>query len=504
MKAKILYDRRFAVGTISGRMAGSFAEHLNRCVYGGLYEPDHPQADSNGFRSDVKRAVRDAGVQFMRYPGGNFVSAYHWKDGIGPRDKRPRRFETAWQTVETNEVGTDEFARYLRELDIELMMCVNMGTGTPEEAAELVEYCNLPGGTALSDLRRANGSESPYRVKLWCVGNEMDGPWQIGQLSAEDYAKKFVQAARMMRRVDPSIQLIAAGSCSNEPAHRSYGYWDRTLLEAAYEEMDYLSLHRYYGYDVEQKLLYPRVETFCDIAYMAVDLEEMIGAAEGAIRHVKGCLRSGHEVYLSLDELSILPHQTTLPGGEPADAYRQIDAVLYGGLLCTLLNHADRVKLNAQSLIVNENGLYTTIPMGGVIPQSILYPFRDIARYAHGMALRPACELPEVRTEHYGPRPCVQTACAYNAEHGELNVFIANCCVEKDVEVQLCLNGFASLRPLEHIELYSKSPLLANTIQNPNAVAPVVRMVPVPVAGEYPLTVQKHSWNVFRFAADIN
>ena len=494
MKAKIRYDRHFEIGRVDRRMAGSFVEHLNRCVYGGIYEPGHPTVDSAGFRGDVKKMIRDAGVSLLRYPGGNFVSSYDWKDGIGPVSERPVKYDLAWGCAETNQVGTDEFARYAGELGAELMMGVNMGTGTPKEAAELVEYCNVDRGTFYSDLRRQNGSEQPYRVRLWCIGNEMDGSWQMGQMNARDYAVKYREAAKMMRSVDPEITLIACGSCSNEPGHRSFGVWDRTVLEENYEWIDYLSLHRYYGYDVEQDLPYLHIETLRDGPWMAKDLEEMICTVSAAIDYVKGIHHSKHQVFIAFDELSILPHRVRHSSGIVCDRFSQYDAVLYGGLLCTLLNHADRVRINCQALLVNENGMILTFPMTGAIPQTILYPFRDIAGCTGGTVLVQSGKWPEIETEHFGSVPCAAASCVYQKETGELKVLVANQSLTEELELELSFGGFREVVPLEHVELYTDEP--HDRSFERTEVQPVVRMM----ESADSVTLRPHSWNVLRYA----
>lgn len=499
MKAKIKYNKSFVIGEADRRLAGSFAEHLNRCMYGGLYEPGHPTADEVGFRGDVKKLIRDFGISLLRYPGGNFVSAYNWKDGIGPRVGRPVMRDLAWGINETNEVGTDEFARYAKELGVELMMSVNMGTGTPKEAAELVEYCNGKDGTFYSDLRRANGSEEPYNIRLWCVGNEMDGPWQMGQMDAHDYGKKYRETAKMMRRADPDIELVACGSCSNESAHGSFGIWDRIVLEEAYEWIDYLSLHRYYGYDVVQNLLYPRIETIKDAPWMAGDLENMILTVAAAIDYVRGVRRSKHQVMISFDELSLLPHHAYHSSGVLYDVYSQYDAVLYGGLLCTLLNHADRVKINCQALVVNENGMFSVFPEGAPIVQTIAYPFRDVTACMGGMVLRQAGEWPEIGTEHYGEVPCGVAACVYREKNGELQVLIANNSLDQALEVEFEFCGFGEIRPMEHTELYTENPRECNDESNPLKVRPVKKAM----ESAKKVNLRPHSWNVLRFCESV-
>lgn len=498
MKAKMKYNKEFIIGEVDKKITGSFVEHLNRCVYNGIYEPSHPMADKIGFREDVKKLMKEFGISLLRYPGGNFVSSYDWKEGIGPRDKRPVKQDLAWGVMETNEVGTDEFIQYAKELGAEVMMSVNMGTGTPKEAAELVEYCNVDKGTFYSDLRRKNGHENPYNIRLWCVGNEMDGPWQMGQMEAKEYALKYRETAKMMKSVCPDISLVACGSCSNEPAHRSFGVWDRIVLEEAYEWIDYLSLHRYYGYDIEQNLFYPRVETIKDAPWMAKDLEEMIKTALAAADYVKGIKKSDHEVMISFDELSILPHYVRGLDGYQYDTYSQYDAVLYGGLLCTLLNHSDRIKINCQALVVNENGMFTTFIGGGTLIQPIAYPFRDISACVNGKVLKQSGVWPEIDTEHYGKVPCAVSACIYHEEREEVILLVANHSLDESVELELEITGFTKIVLKEITELYEENLYSRNDEENPRKVYPITRKLE---AAEK-IIIRPHSWNVLKFTVE--
>lgn len=503
-KASVLFHRKYIIGTADKRLAGSFVEHISNCVYGGIYNKSHPSADNNGFRSDLKDPIKSSGIKLIRYPGGNFVSGYNWKDGIGPRSLRPRRWNDAWGMEESNEVGTDEMARYLKELGIEMMMAVNMGTGTPREAAELVEYCNIQGGTSLSEMRCANGSPEPYGIKLWCVGNEMDGPWQIGRLSAEAYAEKYIDAACRMKNVDPSIELVACGSCSNEPAHGTFGEWDHTVLEAAYNLIDYISIHRYYGYDVEQNLYYSRLDTFDDIPAMPVDLDDMLSAIEGAIKLTKIRHHSRRRINISLDELSVLPHYRKAITGETVNAYREIDAVLYGALLCVLLQHADYVRINCQSLLVNENGMFTTLSDGRFFTQSIIYPFSDLAHYARGYSLKPALNFPETDTPHYGKNPYITTACTWDEEEQTGTVFIANLSANEKIELKIKLEGFPAYKTTEHWAISSDDPYAVNSEIDPLGVKPENCEMPVELQDGLCIILQPHSWHVLRFSARVN
>jgi alpha-N-arabinofuranosidase len=244
-KAKIILDKDFRIGEIDKRIYGSFIEHLGRAVYGGIYEPGHATADDKGFRQDVLDLVRELNVPIVRYPGGNFVSGYNWEDGVGPVEKRPKRLELAWRTVETNEVGTNEFADWCKKAGAEVMMAVNLGTRGPDEARNLVEYCNHPKGTYYSDLRASHGYKDPHNIKVWCLGNEMDGPWQMCSKTADEYGRIACETAKMMKWVDPSLELVACGSSGRGMS--TFAEWEATVLNHTYEYVDYVSLHTYVG-----------------------------------------------------------------------------------------------------------------------------------------------------------------------------------------------------------------------------------------------------------------
>ena len=243
--AKIIIDKDFPISRIDRRIYGSFIEHLGRAVYGGIYQPGSPLADEQGFRRDVLELIRELGVPVVRYPGGNFVSGYKWEDGVGPREERPKRIEPAWTVVENNEFGLNEFSDWAQKAGTEVMMAVNLGTRGPAEAMELLEYCNLDRGTALSELRHKHGYPKPHGIKLWCLGNEMDGPWQIGHKTAQEYGRIANETAKVMRDIDPDIELVACGSSA--PDMPTFGEWEATVLDNCYDNVDYISMHRYYG-----------------------------------------------------------------------------------------------------------------------------------------------------------------------------------------------------------------------------------------------------------------
>ncbi len=502
-KAKIRFDRDYTVGRIDPRIRGSFVEHLGRCLYNGVYEPLHPSADELGFRGDVKELIRELGVTAIRYPGGNFVSGYDWKDGIGPQEARPVRRELAWNVLETNQVGTDEFAAYCADLGVELIMAANLGTGTPHDAGELVDYCNTPGGTALSDLRIRNGAEKPHNIKLWCLGNEMDGAWQIGALDAQTYAAKAKEAAKIIKWMDPQVATIACGTCTNELGHHSFGDWDRIVLEHAYDEIDYLSLHRYFNYHPDKQLFYKMDDDITDIPYFFRDLHDFIHTVTSACDFVKGKLRKEKDIHISFDEWGVITQTAATPGGQEQNyhhaSFSQLDAVISGGILCTFINHADRVKIACQSLLVNEGGMISTCPGGKAIRQATFYPFRDVSRYAAGTALRGMTDMPVAKTNHHGTQETLVTCAAHDADSGVLCVMIANVDLENDCEVQLSLTGFGGLQPVSMTTLYTDDPNAVNTFSDEGRVRPRSVDLAAPRDGELTIRVKKHSWNTLVF-----
>jgi alpha-N-arabinofuranosidase len=287
-KADIYLDTNRQISPISPHVFGKSAEHMGRCIYEGIYDPLSPHADERGLRKDVMAALRELNFRSIRYPGGNFLSGYRWLDGVGPREQRPRRRVLAWQSIETNQFGTNEFIEVCKAINTEPMLGVNMGTGTIQDAANLVEYCNAPVGTQFSDLRASHGYQKPHHVKYWCLGNEMDGPWQTGHLDAGEYGKKAREAAKMMRGHDPSIQLILCGSSNS--AMPTYPEWDRVTLELCWEGIDYHSMHYYAGNEDDDTGSY---------LALSAELEAFVDTLTGVLRYVKAKNRSTHDVYLS-------------------------------------------------------------------------------------------------------------------------------------------------------------------------------------------------------------
>ena len=274
-QAKVNADLERVVAEVNPRLYGSFVEHLGRCVYTGIYEPEHPSAGPDGFRQDVLDLVRELGVTTVRYPGGNFVSGYRWEDGVGPKERRPARLDLAWHSTETNQFGLDEFMEWTESAGIEPMMAVNLGTRGLEEALDLLEYTNVPGGTAVADQRVANGRAEPYGVGMWCLGNEMDGPWQLGHRDAEAYGELAGRVGAGMLQIDPGLELVVCGSSNSSMP--TFGSWEKEVLRQTWDVISHISCHAYY----EEK----DGDTQSFLA-SAVDMDRFIGVVAGVIDEV--------------------------------------------------------------------------------------------------------------------------------------------------------------------------------------------------------------------------
>ena len=370
------------------RVLGSFLEHLGRAVYTGVYQPGSPLADANGFRTDVLREVKELGVPVVRYPGGNFVSGYNWLDGVGPKAQRPTVLDRAWNTLESNQFGTNEFIEWCRLVGTEPLLGMNFGTGSVEQALAYVEYCNHPRGTRWSDLRRSHGYEQPHGVQYWCLGNEMDGPWQIGQLQAREYGRKARDAAKQMRTIDPKVQLIACGSSGTFMP--TYLAWDREVLEECYDQVDGLSLHAYYGNT--QAWSGNRTERYLA---MNLDMDRHIHEVAAVCDYVQGLQRSSKRLWLSFDEWNVWyrARDGAATDGRGAAAPRLLeevynleDALLVGGFVNTLLRNSDRVRVACLAQLVNVIAPLVTSDQG-VLRQSTYYPYAWTLRYARGRLL---------------------------------------------------------------------------------------------------------------------
>ncbi len=451
-KAKIVVDRDFVVSALDRRVFGTFVEHMGRCVYGGIYEPSHPSADERGFRGDVLALTNELGPTIVRYPGGNFLSGYNWEDGVGPKDQRPTRLDLAWGSTETNQFGTNEFIDWCRVANLEPMFAVNMGTRGPDEARNFLEYCNHPGGTYYSDLRRAHGYEAPHDIKFWCIGNEMDGPWQICRKTATEYGRIAQETGKVMRWVDDSVQLAACGS--SQRAMPTYGAWEYDVLDHCFNEVDFISLHAYFRNDSN------------DIAQFFTvieDLDSFIKEVAAICDAVAAKRRSPKRIMLSLDEWNVwykahTPADLRKPGWPQApklieEIYNFEDALIVGGALITMINNADRVKAACLAQLVNVIGPIMTETGGAAWRQTIFHPFALASRHAHGNVLRTKIDTPTFATKSHGEAACVLASVIDDPQRGAATVLVLNRHASDEIELEVELRGLAQRRITTALEL---------------------------------------------------
>ncbi|MGN9842702.1 arabinosylfuranosidase ArfA [Nonomuraea sp. H19] len=471
-QAKLTIDPAFKVAPVQRRTFGTFVEHLGRCVYTGIYEPGHPSADEDGFRRDVLDLTRELGVSTVRYPGGNFVSGYRWEDGIGPKSERPRRLDLAWHSTETNEVGVDEFMRWCRKADVEPMMAINLGTRGIEAALDLLEYCNHPSGTTLSDLRVANGAKEPHGIKMWCLGNEMDGPWQTGHKTALEYGRLAAETARAMRMIDPKLELVACGSSGSGMS--TFGAWEATVLEETYDLVDYISCHAYY----EEK-----DGDLGSFLACSTNMEYFIRSVVATADHVGARLKSRKKIDISFDEWNIwylsrmqnAGPRTDWPVAPPLleDHYHLADAVAFGGLLITLLRNSDRVTSASLAQLVNVIAPIMTEPGGRAWKQTTFHPFAQASRLAAGDVLRIEPVSPSYETAEYGEVPLLH-AVATHSEEGT-TLFAVNRSTDRALSLEIdakALGGRTPVRILEATTMTDADVYARNTADDPDRIAP--------------------------------
>ena len=494
-KATIKVDKDYRIARIDDRIYGSFIEHLGRAVYGGIYEPTHPLADDQGFRKDVLDLTRELKVPIVRYPGGNFVSGYNWEDGIGPKDQRPRRAELAWSAIETNQVGVDEFAEWCRRAGTEPMMAVNLGTRGPDEARSLVEYANFKGGTYWSDRRIQNGWKDPHNIKVWCLGNEMDGDWQICHKTAQEYGRTAREAAKVMKWVDPSIELVACGSSNAQMA--TFGSWEATVLEHTYDLVDYISMHVYYG---------NRDGDTANFLARSMDMDHFIHSVAATCDYVKAKMQSKKDIYLSFDEWNVWYH--AIPENERAEKWREgpafnediynfEDALLVGSMLITLLRHSDRVKIACLAQLINTIAPIMTRNGGPAWKQTIYYPYLHASLYGRGTALNVLVDSPKYDSKDFSDVPVLDAIMVEN-EDGGLTLFAVNKDQEEEIAVECCLRDYPGWQVVEHLVMDCADRYAVNTEADPERVVPHA-------SSEHSLTddvltvkMPKLSWNVVR------
>jgi alpha-L-arabinofuranosidase len=495
-------DTRRTVSSLDRNLFGSFLEHLGRAIYEGVYEPNSKFADSNGYRKDVLEEVRKLNVPIIRYPGGNFVSGYHWLDGVGPKQDRPKVLEKAWNSIESNQFGINEFLGWCKLAATTPLLGLNLGTGTPESAAALVEYCNVDKGTKWSDLRRKHGVADPYQVKNWCLGNEMDGPWQIGHMTAAEYGEKAADAARQMRYVDPSLSLIACGSSSIFMP--TYLQWDHDVLTQCYEYVDAISLHRYYDNSSE---------TGGDSSkFLALNLsmDRQISEVAAVCDYVRGRVRSPKKLWLSFDEWNVWYRARTGPAVNGArteaphlleEIYNLEDALLVGGLLNTLIRNSARVRVGCLAQLVNVIAPIMT-NANGLYRQTIFYPYSWALQYAQGAALDILLESPpSYEVQGMGQVPYLDVAGAYNQADGSLSLFVLNRDLSKPQQFEVNWEDKTAGRLLASFVLTGTDLKAANGFDAPQRVIPQAADKPSTSGNRTKFEVPPRSYSVFHWGA---
>ncbi len=491
-EAHVVLDPAFVVAPVNRRLFGSFVEHMGHCVYGGIFEPDHPTADETGLRRDVLELTRELGVSVVRYPGGNFVSSYRWEDGVGPVGDRPKRLNLAWRSLEPNTFGLNEFMTWAREAGVEPMMTVNLGARGVQESCDLLEYCNYPSGTQLSDLRRKHGYEQPHDIKLWCLGNEMDGPWQVGQKTPYEYARLAAETGKAMRIVDPSIELVAAGSSNSQMP--TFGEWEATLLEHAYDQVDYISLHHYFD---------PASHARADFLASGVVMDRFISDVVATADHIGAKLGKRKKIQLSFDEWNVWYHSRFT---EPVDRdwaelpplieddFTADDAVVVGDLLISLLRHADRVTVANQAQLVNVIAPIRTLPGGPAWRQSIFHPFALTSRLARGIVLDLRPQSPVLATEQHGDVAALSAVAAHDDD--QTTLFAVNR-AEQPLELHVDLRPADGHVLSEHLSIAGGRAV--NTHAEPGRVRPGRLPTSSVDAGRVTVRLPAASWNALRF-----
>jgi alpha-N-arabinofuranosidase len=472
LMSKIFCSKNFKIGEIDSRIYGSFLEHMGRVIYSGIYEPENEISDDEGFRKDVLKATHDMGVTTVRYPGGNFASTYRWEDGIGLKQNRPRRLDLAWKAIETNEFGTDEFIHWAKKANVQPIFTVNLGTRGIEEAVNYLEYCNFPKGTQYSDLRRANGIEEPYGIHMWCLGNEMDGEWQIGHKTAYEYGRLAAETGKAMKLVDPSIELIACGSSlSSMPTCPA---WDMEVLEQTYDVVDYLALHQYYGGQEKGTK-----------AFLAqtLDMEEHIKTIRAVSQLVKKKKHSAKEMKFSVDEWGVwaVPSQAVnkevderpwqIAPSISEQIYTLEDALLFAGMQMVMLRNADVIKIACQSLLTNVSACIMTEKEGGIWLQTIYYPFYYFANYAKGVVLQSNICSEMYECEDFSQVPYLDSLVVLNEEASEISIFMINKSEEESMQVSIEIQGIVPKYIKKSVILTAEDKKMTNEY-NHQAVVP--------------------------------
>lgn len=498
-KAKMIVDKDFKIAEVDKRVYGSFIEHLGRAVYTGIYQPGHPEADEEGFRKDVLELVKELGVPIIRYPGGNFVSSFNWEDSVGPKAGRKPRLDLAWRTLETNQFGLGEFAKWTKKAGSDIMMAVNLGTRGVADALNLLEYCNMDTDSYYSNLRKQHGAKEPYNIKTWCLGNEMDGPWQIGQKTAYEYGRQAAETAKAMKLMDDSIELVSCGSSNVDMP--TFPEWEAVSLEQTYDYVDYISLHNYYGNgenDTE------------DFFAKTQDLERFIHTVTAVCDYVKAKKRSKKTLHLSFDEWNVWFHATESDNKEMKehpwqiaphlleDIYDFEDAILVGLILITFLQHADRLKMACLAQLVNVIAPIMTETEGGAWKQTIYYPFLHASRYGRGTALRSVINSTKHDSKNHWDVTDVEAVAVYNEVKKEVTIFAVNRSVKEDARFEADIRCFEGYKVKEYLVLENDDMKVVNSPAG-ERVSPCHKTDYTLEGGVFCTQMKRCSWNVIRF-----
>ncbi len=530
-KATVFLHPGHRIGEISPRLFGAFIEPIGTIVDGSMYNPKHVSADELGFRTDFLQAVRETGLPAVRLPGGNFVSGWNWKDSIGPVENRKKHLDLAWFQYITNQVGHDEYLRWSEKAGTEPMYTINLGTGGIEDAIDIAAYTNHPGGEYWSDLRQKNGHEKPYGVKIWYLGNEMDGPWQIGswEKAPRGYGVLANEVSKAMKWVDPTIETVACVSSSPNLSH--YPQWDMDVLEQCYESVDYISLHHYHA---------ATPDNLPALMGGSVYFENYINTEIALCDFLQAKLRSPRKMMLSFDEYATIlrPAEELHPGYGPHAIYaahyrfdqnreyvlhdpdhmegarapkipQMMEALTNTSTLMAFLRHADRVKIGCMTsglaALARTDREHVWKPAG-------YYPYEDMIRHATGVSLRPlvTCDCFDIpgyamddNSQYQTQRgvPYIDAAAAYDEEKGEMTVYIINRSWEEDFEIDLDVSHFHGYTLKEHVQMYSEDPQAGNTWEDPEKVKPSVSEAADFKDGRITSVVKKLSWNAFRLVS---
>ena len=494
--AKMIIDKEYRISKIDERIYGSFIEHLGRAVYEGIYQPGHISADKDGFRNDVLDIVKELNVPIVRYPGGNFVSNFFWEDSVGAT--RENRLDLAWRTLETNKVGINEFAKWCKKADSEVMMAVNLGTRGVADACNLLEYCNHPSGTKYSDLRIKHGVKDPHNIKVWCLGNEMDGSWQMGAKTPNEYGRLAYETAKAMKAIDPSIELVSCGSSNSQM--KTFPEWEAVTLEHTYEFADYVSLHHYFGnFDGDSE----------NYLASSMSMDYFIKTITATCDYVKAKKRSNKTMMLSFDEWNVWFHSKEEDKKNmrenpwriaPAlleEHYTFEDALMVGLLLITLIKNSDRVKMACIAQLVNVIAPIMTESDGRAWRQTIFYPFMHVSMYGRGVALRPILKSPKHDTKDFTDVNDVEAVSVWDEENGKLTIFAVNRNLDEDVEFECDVRSFGGMKKAEHIVMEDYELDEVNSPDN-EKVRPKLKETITFDNGQLNMKLKKASWNVMR------